>query len=599
MQHLHNNFMRKTTAILANFRKIILLGIAIISLTTIIFLVSKQNSTEAAEIQTITDQNADGRINLIDARILSPPETTSCPVCVDVNGDKTINQTDVDLVQRYADQTAMVTATELPKPKYKSRYDVNNDKVVNLSDVAIIKNYLGQTVGDPAFGLDNPSELTFGFMANDILIKFKPEATDLQKQSVFAKYDLNPKRTFQTINTTNLTAKDSNVEQMQKQILKESVVQSAQKSYIFELLTDDPHWAEQWGHQRIRIPETWFAERTTGRTPNKVRVAIIDTGADYNHYDLGANLSQTLRRNVQIDPVWPFEQQDVTDEAGHGTFMAGIIGATTNNNSGVAGLNWNVEIIPIKAAFINVYGEYEMPLPYLYVAMEWVFLNHSNIDVLNMSYGIPGVTSDPNIDYYLDALDYFGVILIAAAGNLGRNDSSYPANNPRVVSVASSGLDDNFCPNSSGRQSADILAPGDQIISTVPPDLDLDINHDGVEYAGCGTSQAAAYVSGVAALCKAVAPAYPLRSDLKCNKFRHNGYGRLDAWATIWYVNCKRFDNNSSGTVDVIDIAQVAFRSNSPQLYNVLYDVYPVGGDGKIDISDAYVQVSRSGIRCQ
>lgn len=591
--------MKKFLGKLIKQIKIVLL-LGLLSIGFILLTIHKTTPSEAATFQTITDQNADGRINLIDARILSPPATTNCPVCVDVNGDKKIDQTDVDLVQGYVDLLAKTTAqARAPQPNYKSRFDVNADMTIDTNDVAIIKNYLGQTVESPVFGLDDPTELTNGFLANDILIKFKPQTTEAEKQALFAKYKLDHKRNFQSINTDNLKASEVNVENLQKQIKAEPIVKSTKKNYLFEFSTDDPYWNDQWGHRKIRIEETWNRE-TRGRTPNKVKVAIIDTGADYSHEDLTANLSQTLRRNVEVDSGLRFEQQDVTDEAGHGTAMAGIIGATANNNKAIAGLNWDVEIIPIKAAVQNsLTGEWEIPLPYMYLAFEWAAIHHADIDVLSMSFGVPGITSDENVDYYLDALDSYGVILIAAAGNLGRDDSEYPANYPKVTSVGATLANDALCPNSSGRTSADILAPGDYIFSTVPVNVDWDSNPDGVAYLGCGTSQATAYVSGVAALCRAVAPVSPIRSDLKCNKFRHSGYGRIDAWATLWYINCKRFNNDNTGRVSVLDSYAVSWRVNTPAAYNSKYDVWPVGGDGIIDDHDVYVQLSRQGAVCQ
>lgn len=575
-----------------------LLIIGIVAFGLIYLLIDNTKTSQAATDQTITDQNADGIINLVDARILAPPAVTNCPVCVDVNSDRTINQKDFDLVQSYIDQNAKLLEAGAPEASYKPRFDINADGKIDTDDMVIIKNYFGQVAQEPVFGLGNPQELTFGFMANDILIKFKPGTTDSQKQTIFTKYNLSKKRSFDQINTTNLATPDVNVENLQKQLAQEPVVQSTTKNYLGEWATDDPYWDDQWGHQKIRIEQTWYTE-TQGRTPNKVRVAVIDTGADYSHYDLGQNLSQTLRRNVEIDPSWGFEQQDVTDENGHGTFMAGIIGATANNGQGIAGLNWNVEIIPIKIP-TNVYGQ--PILSWIYVALEWTAMNHEDIDVVNMSFGFPDRTSDENMDYYLNALDSFGVILVAAAGNLGRDDSEYPANHPKVVSVGATLANDLLCPDSSGRTSADIFAPGDYIFSTVPIELDWIGPQDGVAYYGCGTSAAAAYVSGVAALCRVVAPVSPSRDDLKCNKFEHNGFGRIDAWASVWYKNCSRFDFNGNGEIGVIDARRLARAYNTSSgdpLYNVLYDIAPVGTDGQISIADALLILNRQGFTCQ
>src|SRR3989344_5468150 len=164
----HKNLMRKI--------RIISLLFTVVTIATVTtFLITNKREipkVQAATDQTITDQNNDGIINLVDARILAPPATTSCPVCVDVNQDKVINQKDIDLLKYYAG---------LGNNAYKARLDVNNDSVLSQEDIDIIQSYLGQTVTGPAFGLDNPSELTFGFVANEVLVKFKNGVTGQQK----------------------------------------------------------------------------------------------------------------------------------------------------------------------------------------------------------------------------------------------------------------------------------------------------------------------------------------------------------------------------------------------------------------------------------
>src|SRR3989338_10494570 len=78
-----------------------LLIIGIVAFGLIYLLIDNTKTSQAATDQTITDQNADGIINLVDARILAPPATTNCPVCVDINQDKIINQKDIDLLKYY------------------------------------------------------------------------------------------------------------------------------------------------------------------------------------------------------------------------------------------------------------------------------------------------------------------------------------------------------------------------------------------------------------------------------------------------------------------------------------------------------------------
>ncbi len=553
---------------------------------------------------SITDQNGDGFINLVDARILTPPQTADCPICVDVNDDMTVDDKDVDLVQSFTNSISSTEATGDIRP-YKAKLDVNFDEIVDDTDVDIITNYVGRQVEESGFGLDKASELISGFMANDIVVRFKPDATEEQKQALYSKYNLTQKTILQRIPLVRLQTAGSDIEQLQKTLSVEPIVDSVQKNHLAELLTDDPRWIDQWGHKKIRIEQAWFTE-STGNSNNRVRVGIIDTGVDYSHEDLQRNLSTELRRDVTgSTPIWTFDNQDLTDDVGHGTFIAGIIGATVNNNKAIAGLNWDVEIIPVKACLPDPLTGGSCPTFYIYQALDW--LSFQEVDVVNMSFGSGYFENDnDNGDYYLDLMQELGVILIGGAGNNGRNDCVYPAAHAGVVCVGATDQNDALAANSSGRQDADIFAPGVSIISTVPPNSPYDSNGNGVEIlpnGGAGsTSFAAAYVSGIAALCKTVTPISPDRNDLRCDKFfayDTNGFGRIDAWAYLWYRNCSRFDNNDSKRVNLHDLQLLAFRINNPIGYRWDLDIYPVGGDGKIDISDYYVEASRYGAVCQ
>lgn len=589
-----------------------MIGIVTLLIATVFIGLREVSKAEAEEV--ISDVNGDGIINLLDARILAPPSTISCPVCVDVNGDKQINQLDANLVQEFvALQTSVSTQDpdRNTRPVYKARYDVNNDQIIDSNDIVQIQNYINQQVTGSAFGLEDPSELTYGYMARNLIIRFKPEIGDTQKQELFARYNLTLKLSIIKTNTVLVeTPNNNNVEDLQKSVALEPTVQSTRKNEIAELLTDDPRWGDQWGHRKIRLEETWYTE-TTGRTNNKIRVGVIDSGVsldsdlNYNHYDLGPNLSSNRRYNAAQDAGLPFSAQDVTDTLGHGTHMAGIIGATTNNNLGIAGVNWNVEIIPIKACFATIQGEGECPIAYLYAALSWAEVQ--DLDILNMSLGWQNhyqANDNDNGDFFMDNMLALGVIIIAAAGNDSRNECIYPAAHAGVICVGATAQNDALAVGSSGRVDADILAPGVAILSTVPTNSLFDANGNGVESLNNdnlygGTSMASAYVSGVTALCMSVAPPDTTRAPLKCNNnYQHNGFGRIDAWATVWLHNCFKIDNNDDNMVNTLDLQGIAFRSNAPSRYLPRYDIFPVGGDSRIDESDLWLTRAWYGISC-
>ena len=561
----------------------ILICFAIIGFVAILFFTNKPGipKVKAAIDQTITDQNNDGIINLADARILAPPATTSCLVCVDVNGDKKIDQKDVNLVQARVDQ-------KLP---YQSRFDVNNDGVINVDDVNIIKSYVGQTVTGPAFGLDNPSELTFGFLANDIMIKFKSGTSQQQKDALYKKYGLNSKRDLAKINAAELRANQNNVETLQKQIGNEPEVMRTEKSFILELMTNDPNWPDQWGPVKINIPAAWYIG-ITGKS--SIKVGLVDSGADYTHPDMG-NLSQTKRYDAtNLNPSGSFGSQDLSDPVGHGTHMAGIIGAVANNGKAVAGINWNVEIIPVKACRPDSRFLAVCLSPDLYAALAW--LSDQSVDVVNLSLG--SNVDSQSVNDYLDWFKTLGIPVIAAAGgNGGVGGCLWPASHPGVTCVSATDRNDNFASCSDGIVDSNISAPGQDIVSTVPTNSIVDTNHDGIENFGCGTSMATAYITGVVALCKSITAQNP-KDFLKCNHFNNFDYTtnrRIDAWTYLWYRSCKIFDNTGptgspDHVVDLRDIQTIAFNVGS-SFYNRKLDVWPAGGDGVVDGRDLYTAV--------
>ena len=370
---------------------------------------------------------------------------------------------------------------------------------------------------------------------------------------------------------------------MKKQIETEPEVDKVFKNFVAKPQTNDPKWLNQWGARKIRIEETWFTE-TTGNWDNPVKVGVIDVGFDVDHNDLQLNLSN-LRRNAEVTDKDDPDYENVSgNDENHGTATAGIIGATVDNFISIAGLNHRVELIPIRVA-----GELGVRR-----ALEWAV--EQDVQVINISlcFGYADPSEHLSNDTFTEARNEHGIVIVGIAGNEGRNDSCYPGNHPAVVSVGATKEDDSLWEGSSGRQDADIFAPGDCI----------EILRAGGFSSAChsGTSFAAPHVSAVAALCKTVAPVSPNRNDLGCDKFfayDTNGFGRIDAWSYLWYRKCSRFDNNDSGRISLIDSMGVAFRANTPILYNSKYDVYPVGGDGKIDAADAYVQMSRNGAVCQ
>jgi subtilisin family serine protease len=257
----------------------------------------------------------------------------------------------------------------------------------------------------------------------------------------------------------------------------------------------------------IDAPAAW----DTRFDASGVVVAVLDTGVLMTHEDLAANLWTNSKEipsndidddgNGYIDDVHGINsitgRGDPTDDDSHGTHVAGIIGAAGNNGKGVAGVAWNVQLMPLKFISSSGDGSNGDAVECINYAIE------NGADIINASFGSPNASS--TLQIALTAARAAGVIIVAAAGNETANNDvkpSYPANYAfdNIISVAATGATDvvEFYSNV-GATTVDLAAPGAAILSTG--------NLNNSDYSPMsGTSMAAPIVSGVVALLKAQFP---------------------------------------------------------------------------------------------
>lgn len=272
---------------------------------------------------------------------------------------------------------------------------------------------------------------------------------------------------------------------------------------------NDPSFAELWGLHNtgqaggtagadIKAVDAW--DISTGS--HDVIIGVIDTGMDYNHPDLidnrwvnpgtlpGSTYGYSAL-NPELDPM---------DSDSHGTHVAGTIGASGNNGTGVVGVNWNVTLLPCQ--FLGPSGGSTAGAIECINYFTDLKLNHGvDIKATNNSWGGGGYSE--TLRAAIQSGGDAGILFIAASGNDGGNADSapmYPAayDLDVIVSVASTDRNDNMSGFSNyGATSVDLAAPGSAILSTVP----------GASYATySGTSMASPHVAGAAALLWSVNP---------------------------------------------------------------------------------------------
>ncbi len=281
-----------------------------------------------------------------------------------------------------------------------------------------------------------------------------------------------------------------------------------------------PGLADQWGIHRIGSFEVLAGEPTQLVTAVTTVVAIIDSGVDSRHPDLNGVL-QTNRgeiaangrdddQNGFVDDIlgWNFVQDNnnVEDRNGHGTLVAGIVGAASNNAAGITGVNPWARILPIKVMnFIGRGNSTDIAAAITYAVNE-------GARVINVSLG--GAEFSRAEQAAVRYADSKGVLVVVAAGNQSIDASNYwPAGLDNVITVAAVESDDGRARYSNWGSPVDIAAPGSDILSLRARHTDLMyfveddyplgrniVGNDGQLYYASGTSFAAPFVSGVASL---------------------------------------------------------------------------------------------------
>lgn len=264
-----------------------------------------------------------------------------------------------------------------------------------------------------------------------------------------------------------------------------------------------------------------------------VIVAVVDSGVDYNHEDLKGHFALNEKECVDGKPStatktgdpdgngfdgdclgWNFVAPDqkrsrlTDDDIGHGTHISGIIASEINNAIGISGLSNRIKILPLKVydskeeggsvtRRVSISERVAQAIDYAVVR---------KADVINLSLGWPIINNTQKVKDAINAALASGIVIVAGAGNDRHEAQIYPCAHPGVICVGSVDVDANVSRFSNYGGHVDILAPGGDILSTWPTLLSSQLfGPKGYEIRS-GTSQAAPFVSGAAAILKGIYP---------------------------------------------------------------------------------------------
>lgn len=322
----------------------------------------------------------------------------------------------------------------------------------------------------------------------------------------------------------------------------QDLVQEAFPNWILsanQLYPDDPGYDSQaWHYEQLNLPEAWEIENGSS---NRVTVAILDTGR-YDHPDIawaepGANfVGWACEEELGVVTCAPDAAEGpITNEftnvggSPHGTHVGGTVGALTDNEFGVAGVNWNVDLLPVKVLGQTGSGSFNGIIEGMFWAAgtpDDFYEGHDNENparVMNLSLGGNISEACPAIiDFYLSMFAQFGTYTVVSAGNdASPSDVYFPANCPSVITVGATGPTGERSYYSSYGAYVDVMAPGGDfdyahpVLGAPTPAGVLSTSRDTAtdvpNYSYMqGTSMAAPHVTGVVSLMLAADPTLSL-----------------------------------------------------------------------------------------
>jgi chitodextrinase len=338
---------------------------------------------------------------------------------------------------------------------------------------------------------------------DEVIIQFKDIATNVQK-----------KKTIKEIQGKEIAERDGKVlvelsvptrwQDIKADLTSNELVQFAEPNVVLKtqgIPPNDPDYTSQWGLTAIEAEAAWdtINNLTYGASPpvepSPTVVAVIDSGVDHAHPDL------TGRLFPGFNTITGADESDYTDSTGHGTHVAGVISALSNNELGVSGAAgvFPVKILPIKAFDESSQGSTFDITNAINRAAEWVGPNGEKVKVMNLSFGFRDWQYGENyslVDAIMNAQSQ-GIFIVAAAGDdgipvqggLDGPPPFYPAHFGGVISVGA--VNENFEISGNSNPGATVVVPGENIYSTLPT---------GTYGSKSGTSAATPYVSAAVAL---------------------------------------------------------------------------------------------------
>ncbi|MCD6291350.1 MAG: S8 family serine peptidase, partial [Anaerolineae bacterium] len=393
------------------------------------------------------------------------------------------------------------------------------------------------------------------YQPGELLIGFVPNVPSSAQERILARLGARVVKRFGYINALLVMVTPGEEMAQAAAIQDDPAILWAEPNYHVHAaaVPNDPDFpSHQWNLRIVDAPAAWDAIRDA----QDVLIAVVDTGVDYEHPDLRGsrwlNPAESVYNpwlgryicdrdgidddaNGYVDDCygWDWVDYDAApmDGNGHGTRVAGIAAAATDNGIGIAGMGWGARFMALRVLDRNGQGD----IANLLSALHYLgpFASHRHI-VVNLSLSLSPGTSSQTLRSAVEWAQEQGMLLVAASGNEGLGRLNEPAAYPDVLAVGATDAADERWEKSNFGQGLDVVAPGVDIYA---PTLGFSYNQD------TGTSFATPHVSGLAALLWSAVPdltadevagiiretANDVNADTRPGPDDHIGWGRINA----------------------------------------------------------------------
>ena len=348
--------------------------------------------------------------------------------------------------------------------------------------------------------------ISLGNLSDELLIKFKPGVSEQYKLELFNSLGLEIKDEIPQTQVFIASASQN----IKSKLLSNPLIDFVEEDFRIppSIIPNDQYYSSEWHLEKISAPEAW----DISKGDSNIIIAVLDSGVDPNHPDLSSKLLQGYN--------FYDNNYNTTDVYGHGTKVAGVAAALTNNVIGVSSIGWQCSILPLRVTDTNGYAYSSL------LAKALIYAADRGAKVAVISFAIFGgsMISDA-AKYFMDK----GGLVIAAGGN----DNTYHSDpdNPYIISVSATTSSDSRASFSSYGPYIDLSAPGSGIYTTI---------RGGSYGSVSGTSFSAPLTAGLAAL---IFSANPSLNPIQVEQIMKStavdlgdpgydvyyGYGRIDA----------------------------------------------------------------------